>query len=88
MRKVPPITEKIIDEAEKTLNEKTQNENVVELIDEDNKGENKIFDEETNKEEPLILINEVSNGKANLINNNLSPAVRKIVTEKILNLRE
>ena len=84
--KVPPITEKIIDEAEKTLNEKTQNENVVELIDEDNNVENKIFDEETNNEEPLILINEVSNGKANLINNNLSPAVRKIVTEKNLKL--
>ena len=84
--KVPPITEKIIDEAEKTLNEKTKNENVVELIDEVNKGENKIFDEEKNKEEPLILINEVSNGKANLINNSLSPAVRKIVTEKNLKL--
>ncbi len=84
--KVPPITEKIIDEAEKTVNEKTQNENVVELIDEDNNVENKIFDEETNNEEPLILINEVSNGKANLINNNLSPAVRKIVTEKNLKL--
>ena len=84
--KIPPITEKIIDEAEKTVNEKTQNENVVELIDEVNKGENKIFDEEKNKEEPLILINEVSNGKANLINNNLSPAVRKIVTEKNLKL--
>ena len=84
--KVPPITEKIIDEAEKTVNEKTQNENVVELIDEDNNVENKIFDEEKNKEEPLILINEVSNGKANLINNNLSPAVRKIVTEKNLKL--
>ena len=84
--KIPPITEKIIDEAEKTVNEKTQNENVVELIDEDNNVENKIFDEETNNEEPLILINEVSNGKANLINNNLSPAVRKIVTEKNLKL--
>ncbi len=84
--KVPLITEKIIDEAEKTVNEKTQNENVVELIDEDNNVENKIFDEETNNEEPLILINEVSNGKANLINNNLSPAVRKIVTEKNLKL--
>ena len=59
---------------------------VVELIDEDKNVENKIFDEETNNEEPLILINEVSNGKANLINNNLSPAVRKIVTEKNLKL--
>ncbi len=84
--KIPPITEKIIDEAEKTVNEKKQNETVVKLIDEDNNGENKIFDEEKNKEEPLILINEVSNGKSNLINNNLSPAVRKIVTEKNLKL--
>ena len=84
--KIPPITEKIIDEAEKTVNEKKQNETVVKLIDENNNGENKIFDEEKNKEEPLILINEVSNGKSNLINNTLSPAVRKIVTEKNLKL--
>ena len=52
--KVPPITEKIIDEAEKTLNEKTKNENVVELIDEVNKGENKIFDEEKIKRNHLF----------------------------------
>ena len=84
--KIPPITEKIINEAEKAANNKTKNENIVELIDEKGNEENKIFDEENNKEEPLILTNEVSNGKASLINNNLSPAVRKIVTEKNLKL--
>ena len=84
--KIPPITEKIINEAEKATKNKTKNENIVELIDEKGNEENKIFDEENNKEEPLILTNEVSNGKASLINNNLSPAVRKIVTEKNLKL--
>ena len=84
--KIPPITEKIISEAEKIVNKKTENENIDKLIDENDNETNKLFDEEENKEEPLILTNEVSNGKANLINNNLSPAVRKIVTEKNLKL--
>ena len=84
--KIPPITEKIISEAEKIANKKTENENLDKLIDENDNETNKLFDEEENKEEPLILTNEVSNGKANLINNNLSPAVRKIVTEKNLKL--
>ena len=84
--KIPPITEKIISEAEKIVNKKTENENIDKLIDENDNETNKLFDEEENKEEPLILTNEVSNGKAKLINNNLSPAVRKIVTEKNLKL--
>ena len=84
--KIPPITEKIISEAEKIANKKTENENLDKLIDENDNETNKLFDEEENKEEPLILTNEVSNGKAKLINNNLSPAVRKIVTEKNLKL--
>ena len=53
--KVPPITEKIIDEAEKTLNEKTKNENVVELIDEVNKGENKILKRKKIKKMNLLF---------------------------------
>ena len=84
--KIPPITEKIISEAEKTISKKIENENIDKIIDENDSQTSKIFDEEVNKEEPLILNNEVSNGKANIINSNLSPAVRKIVTEKNLKL--
>ncbi len=84
--KIPPITEKIISEAEKTISKKLENENIDKIIDENDSQTSKIFDEEVNKEEPLILNNEVSNGKANIINSNLSPAVRKIVTEKNLKL--
>ena len=84
--KVPPITEKIIEEAEKIVNIDAKKENTNQLITKDNEIENKFFDDENNKEDPLILTNEVSNGKAKLINNHLSPAVRKIITEKNLKL--
>ena len=84
--KVPPLTEKIIEEAEKIVNIDAKKENTDQLITKNNEIENKFFDDENNKEDPLILTNEVSNGKAKLINNHLSPAVRKIITEKNLKL--
>ena len=49
----------------------------------DEQIETKIFDIE-DKDEPLVLTNEIKNGKSEILNNNLSPAVRKIVTEKNL----
>ena len=84
--KVPPITEKIIEEAEKIVNIDAKQENANQLITKNNEIENKLFDDANNKQDPLILTNEVSNGKARLINNHLSPAVRKIITEKNLKL--
>ena len=51
----------------------------------DEQIENKNFNIEE-QYEPLILTNEIKNGKSKILNNNLSPAVRKIVTEKNLKL--
>ena len=84
--KIPPVTEKIIEEAEKVKDEETKKENVIKLIKEKDDEQNKISENIMNKDEPLILTNEVSNGKAKLINNHLSPSVRKIVTEQNLKL--
>ena len=84
--KIPPVTEKIIEEAEKVKDEETKKENVIKLIKEKDHEQNKISENIMNKDEPLILTNEVSNGKAKLINNHLSPSVRKIVTEQNLKL--
>ena len=84
--KIPPVTEKIIEEAEKVKDEETKKENVIKLAKEKDHEQNKISENIMNKDEPLILTNEVSNGKAKLINNHLSPSVRKIVTEQNLKL--
>ena len=82
--KIPPVTEKIIEEAEKVKKTDDKKENINQLVNNNDEIENKFFDDENNTEDPLILTNEVSNGKAKIINNHLSPAVRKIVTEKNL----
>ena len=84
--KIPPVTEKIIEEAEKVKKTDDKKENINQLVNNNDEIENKFFDDENNTEDPLILTNEVSNGKAKIINNHLSPAVRKIVTEKNLKL--
>ena len=86
IEKIPPITEKIITEAESFVEEKLKKEDVIKFNEQkDEKIETEIFDKK-NKDEPLILTNEVNNGKSEILNNNLSPAVRKIVTEKNLKL--
>ena len=81
IEKIPPITEKIIKEAEtakskepsKTTEKETQNET-------------SMFENESEEEAPLILTDEVKNGKSIIINNHLSPAVRKIVNEQNIKL--
>ena len=84
--KIPPVTEKIIAEAESFVEEKSKKEDVIKSNDQkDEQIETKIFDIE-DKDEPLVLTNEIKNGKSEILNNNLSPAVRKIVTEKNLKL--
>ena len=84
--KIPPVTEKIIEEAEKVKKIDDKKENINQLVNNNDEIENKFFDDENNTEDPLILTNEVSNGRAKIINNHLSPAVRKIITEKNLKL--
>ena len=86
---IPPATEKIIQDAEKVVVEEPVKENIININKEkEDKLENKIFDEEFKEEEPLILTNEVKNGHIKTLNNHLSPAVRKIVAEKNIELNE
>ena len=80
--KIPPVTEKIITEAESFVEEKSKKEDAIKSNEQnDRQIETKIFDIE-DKDEPLVLTNEIKNGKSEILNNNLSPAVRKIATEK------
>ena len=86
IEKIPPVTEKIIAEAESFVDEKSKKEDVIKSNEQkDEQIETKIFDIE-DKDEPLVLTNEIKNGKSEILNNNLSPAVRKIVTEINLKL--
>ena len=79
--KIPPITEKIIKEAEtakfKEPNKETEKEA---------QNETSMFENESEDEAPLILTDEVKNGKSTIINKHLSPAVRKIVNEQNIKL--
>ena len=87
IEKIPPITEKIIEEAESVANNESQKENVIKLDEQKQEQvETKIFEREIIDDEPLVLTNEVKEGKSELLNNNFSPAVRKLVTEKNLKL--
>ena len=45
-----------------------------------------MFENESEEETPLILTDEVKNGKSTIINKHLSPAVRKIVNEQNIKL--
>ena len=79
--KIPPITEKIIKEAEtakfKEPNKETEKEA---------QNETSMFENESEEEAPLILTEEVKNGKSTITNKHLSPAVRKIVNEQNIKL--
>ena len=87
--KIPPVTEEIISEAENVSND--LEEKVLQINQQQDQEEPQIneienFNENTSNSEPLILTNEIKNGKSEIINNHMSPAVRKIVTEKNLKL--
>ena len=87
--KIPPVTEEIISEAENVSND--LEEKVIQINQQQDQEELQIneienFNEDTSNSEPLILTNEIKNGKSEIVNNHMSPAVRKIVTEKNLKL--
>ena len=79
--KIPPITEKIIKEAETAKSKEPTKETEKEA-----QNETSMFENETEEEAPLILTDEVKNGKSTIINKHLSPAVRKIVNEQNIKL--
>ena len=79
--KIPPITEKIIKEAETAKSKEPTKENEKEA-----QNETSMFENESEEEAPLILTDEVKNGKSTIINKHLSPAVRKIVNEQNIKL--
>ena len=79
--KIPPITEKIIKEAETAKSKEPTKETEKEA-----QNETSMFENESEDEAPLILTDEVKNGKSTIINKHLSPAVRKIVNEQNIKL--
>ena len=79
--KIPPITEKIIKEAETAKSKEPIKETEKKV-----QNETSMFENESDEEAPLILTDEVKNGKSTNINKHLSPAVRKIVNEQNIKL--
>ena len=79
--KIPPITEKIIKEAETAKSKEP-----TKATEKEAQNETSMFENESEEEAPLILTDEVKNGKSTIINNHLSPAVRKIVNEQNIKL--
>ena len=79
--KIPPITEKIIKEAETAKSKEPTKETEKEA-----QNETSMFENESEEEAPLILTEEVKNGKSTIIYKHLSPAVRKIVNEQNIKL--
>ena len=79
--KIPPITEKIIKEAETAKSKEPTKETEKEV-----QNETSMFENESEEEAPLILTEEVKNGKSTITNKHLSPAVRKIVNEQNIKL--
>ena len=79
--KIPPITEKIIKEAETAKSKEPSK-----ATEKEAQNETSMFENESEEEAPLILTDEVKNGKSTIINNHLSPAVRKIVNEQNIKL--
>ena len=79
--KIPPITEKIIKEAETA-----KSKDPFKATEKEAQNETSMFENESDEEAPLILTDEVKNGKSTIINNHLSPAVRKIVNEQNIKL--
>ena len=79
--KIPPITEKIIKEAETAKSKEPSK-----ATEKEAQNETSMFENESEEEAPLILTEEVKNGKSTITNKHLSPAVRKIVNEQNIKL--
>jgi len=71
--KIPPITEKIIKEAETAKSKEPTKETEKEA-----QNETSMFENESEEEAPLILTDEVKNGKSTIINKNLEFHYKKL----------
>jgi len=76
---------KVIEKIKIIKPEQKKEENNVVNFDKEKKSEPSIFEEKDLDSEPLILTNEISKEKSN---KPLSPSVRKIVSEKKININE
>ena len=79
---------KVIEKIKISKPEQKKEENNVVNFDKERKSEPSIFEEKDLDSEPLILTNEISKEKSNKTNKPLSPSVRKIVSEKKININE
>ena len=79
---------KVIEKIKISKPEQKKEENNVVNLDKERKSEPSIFEEKDLDSEPLILTNEISKKKSNKTNKPLSPSVRKIVSEKKININE
>ena len=79
---------KVIEKIKISKPEQKKEENNIVNLDIEKRSEPSIFEEKDLDSEPLILTNEISKKKSNKTNKPLSPSVRKIVSEKKININE
>jgi len=79
---------KVIEKIKISKSKQKKEENNVVNLDIEQRSEPSIFEEKDADSEPLILTNEISKEKSTKTNKPLSPSVRKIVSEKKINITE
>ncbi len=79
---------KVIEKIKISKPEQKKEENNIVNLDIEKRSEPSIFEEKDLDSEPLILTNEISKEKSNKTNKPLSPSVRKIVSEKKININK
>ena len=79
---------KVIEKIKISKPEQKKEENNIVNLDIEKRSEPSIFEEKDLDSEPLILTKEISKEKSNKTNKPLSPSVRKIVSEKKININE
>jgi len=79
---------KVIEKIKISKPEQKKEENNIVNLDIEKRSEPSIFEEKDLDSEPLILTKEISKEKSNKTNKPLSPSVRKIVSEKKININK
>ena len=82
------LENKVIEKIKISKSKQKKEENNVVNLDIEERSEPRIFEEKDADSEPLILTNEISKEKSTKTNKPLSPSVRKIVSEKKINITE